>query len=366
MRNRYFDLLRAIAIFRVVVYHATEWAVLSIVFPAMGTMFALGGSLMAASLDRHGVRALARRGRRLLPPLWIVAAIFVPAMLFTGLAPDWHLVFWVVPLFDPPMNWWGSGLLHIIWYLREYAWFLILSPAVLPLFRRWPLPTLLVPFAVLVAVEAGAFGSPSAIPAVRDFGLYFGCWLLGFAHHDGMLRRMRRGVLLTVAGLSAAAGAAWFLTHPGPRGYHLSDIGIGDALWSTGFVLVLLGLAPAGVPWLDRWRPVSWLVTTLNSRAVTVYLWHKIVIIGAGMIGLGLAAKPTWWQDARPIEMIAWPVTIGVGILACVIAFGWIEDLAARRRPVLLPRVEEWAGARTTPAVSRRRVGPARAEVGRV
>ena len=360
VRNRYFDLLRAIAIVRVVVYHATEWAFLTIAFPAMGTMFALAGSLMASSLDRHGLRAVALRARRLLPPLWTIAVVAVPAMLATGMAADWRLVFWVLPLYDPPSNWWGSGILHIVWYLREFAWFVLLSPLVLPVFRRWPVPTLVVPFALLGSIEAGL----PAIPAVRDFGLYFGCWLLGFAHHDGMLHRMRRAVLLAIAAVTASAGAAWFLTHPSPRGYHLSDIPLGDALWSVGFVLLLLGLAPERLDWLDRWRPVSWLVTTLNSRAVTVYLWHKAVIIAAGAIGLGIAARPTWWHDATPIGLVAWLVTICVGIFGCIVAFGWVEDLAARRRPVLLPRVEEWAGARTPAALSRRRVGPARAEAG--
>jgi len=61
MRNRYVDLLRALAIVRVVVYHTTGWAFLTVLFPAMSVMFALGGSLMAASLDRSGTAAVGRR-----------------------------------------------------------------------------------------------------------------------------------------------------------------------------------------------------------------------------------------------------------------------------------------------------------------
>jgi peptidoglycan/LPS O-acetylase OafA/YrhL len=352
VRDRYFDLLRAVAIVRIVVYHATDLAILSILFPAMGTMFALGGSLVAASLDKRGVRAVMSRLRRILPPLWIVAILFIPAMLLTGFTLDWHLVFWVLPLHDPPRNWWAAGALDPLWYLRQYLWFILVSPVALWLFRRWPVPTIIAPYVLLVAIEVGL---PATVP-LADFGRYFGCWLLGFAHHDGLLRRMRRSVLLGIAGITAAAGAAWFLTHPGPRGYHLIGIPLGDALWSFGFVLVLLGLAPAKAEWVDRWRSVSRLVTALNSRAVTVYLWHKAVIIGVGAV-----LTFGWWQRG-PTYLAAWLALIGVGVAICILMFGWVEDLAAHRRPVLLPRVQEWAGARTTASVPRRRLGTPRTE----
>lgn len=49
-RDRYLDLLRAVALGRVVIYHIFGWAWLTILFPSMGVMFALAGSLMARSL----------------------------------------------------------------------------------------------------------------------------------------------------------------------------------------------------------------------------------------------------------------------------------------------------------------------------
>ena len=357
MRNRYFDLLRAIAIVRVVVYHSTESAFLSVIFPSMGVMFALGGSLMAASLDKRGPSAVRGRVRRILPPLWILGLCFVPAMLLTSLPLDWHLVYWIVPLQDPPTNGWGWGALLTLWYLREYLWFVLLSPAALWLFRRWPIPTLMVPFVILIATKMGL---PST-SAVDDLGQYFGCWLLGFAHHDGLLRRMKRRALLAVAAVLGSAGAVWFTTHPDPvKGHHLGDIPIGDALWSMAFVLVLFGLAPSSADWVDRWRPVSRIVTVLNSRAMTIYLWHKAVIIGCGVL-VGFQ----WWTEGTG-ALAMWIGMIGVGVVLCVLAFGWVEDLAARRRPVLLPDVEQWSGARTPAPVPRRRADPARAEAGRV
>ena len=68
-RDRYLDLLRSIALVRVVVYHLFGWAWLSVLFPSMGVMFALAGSLMARSLNRPALGVIKGRLRRLLPPL---------------------------------------------------------------------------------------------------------------------------------------------------------------------------------------------------------------------------------------------------------------------------------------------------------
>jgi peptidoglycan/LPS O-acetylase OafA/YrhL len=397
MRNRYIDLLRALAIARVVVYHSTGWAALTIVFPAMSVMFALAGSLMAASLDRSGVRAVAKRLRRLLPPLWAAAAVFVPAMLLTGLPLDRNLVLWILPLSDPPDTDWGSSVLGIMWYVREYLWFVLLSPIALPLFRRFPLVSLAVPYALLGGFELGMPGHG----ILRDFGLYFGAWLLGFAHHDGMLKRIARARLVALAVTLAAAGAAWFLTHPSGRGFDLNDIHIGNALWSAGFMLALLGLAPSRADWVDRWRPLGRLVSVLNARAVTVFLWHQSVIsVAAAALAL------TGWRLTGALGLAPRLALVVVLLVLPVVLFGWVEDVSGRRRPVLVPggvarsgrtpavagsagaepaeaaigpnpadpgapesdpAQGQWSGARIPPpALPRRRGGAARAEAGRI
>ena len=323
MRNRYLDLLRAAAIVRVVLYHASGWAWLTIAFPAMALMFALGGSLMAASIDKYGVRAIGRRMRRLLPPLWTIAAVFVPAMVITGLAVDWRMAFWVLPLYDPPANGWGALALSIIWYLRDYLWFVLVSPLALPLFRRFPVPTLLAPLAVLAVVEIWV----PAPPLVAHVALFLGCWLLGFAHHDGLLRRMKRPLLISLAAVLGALGATWFLTHPGPRGYDLNDILLGDGLWSAGAVLIVLGFAPAATAWIDRQARVSAAITLLNRRALTVYLWHQPAVVAVAFVMAALGATGDGW--------LAVQLAVVAGLVAlAVAAFGWVEDVAALRRPV--------------------------------
>jgi len=188
-RNQYLDLLRAVATVRVVVYHSTGWAALSIVFPAMSVMFALGGSLMAASLDRYGPFAVEKRLHRLLPALWVLVAIAVPTMLAIGLVWDWRVLLWAFPLQDPPATgFWLEGL-AAMWYLRDFLWLVLLSPLLLPLFRRAPLMTILFPYVALAVITFSGLTTP---PVLRDLALYGGAWLLGFAHHDGLLKLTRR------------------------------------------------------------------------------------------------------------------------------------------------------------------------------
>jgi hypothetical protein len=91
-------------------------------------------------------------------------------------------------------------------------------------------------------------------------------------------------------------------------------------------VLVLLRWQPrldglARIPVLGR------LVTVLNVRAVTVYLWHNIAI-DAGFL---VADRLGWLSPAVP------PALTVVGVALAVAAFGWVEDLAAGRRVRLLP-----------------------------
>ncbi|MEH0844344.1 acyltransferase, partial [Micromonospora sp. CPCC 205711] len=330
MRNRYLDLLRFLAIVRVVVYHVTGLAALTLIFPAMSIMFALAGSLMAASLDRSGPPAVLRRLRRLLPSLWVVAAVFVPAMLLTGLAPTSKVLLWLFPIADPPANYWGAMALSPIWYLRDYLWFVLASPAALWLFRRAPLPTLLAPYALLAAIELGVL--PAASTALRHFGLYFGAWLLGFAHHDGMLRRLANRVVVPAAVLLGGAGAAWILTHPGPRGFDLNDIPLGNALWSAAFILVVIGRAPAAVAWVDRSAAFGRLVTVVNRRALTVYLWHMSFVVAltplVGLVG---------WGPRDPLGLAVRVVLVFALVGVVTLLVGWVEDVAAGRPPELVP-----------------------------
>lgn len=326
MRNRYVDLLRAVAILRVVAYHTLGFAWLTVAFPAMGLMFALGGSLMAASLDRSGVKAIGRRIRRIVVPFWVLGAFAVALMsLWGGMEHTWRTLLWFAPLDDPPTTERGGFWFSQVWYIRSYLWFIIASPALLWLFRRWPIPSVLFSFGVLVALWEAGYGTGGTI---RDFFMYAPAWMLGFAHHDGTIQRISKKVLWPLCAAIGALGLTILYSTPGPRGFDLNDAPVADTLWSTAFLLVMLSVAPAAMS-LGAAEPA---IEAVNRRALTIYLWHEAAITFVRMVGVWAGITLVGgYHNLVQLGMVA------VAVVLAVLGLGWVEDLAARRRPRLIP-----------------------------
>lgn len=342
VRDRYFDTLRALALVRVVAYHTFGWPWAAMAFPSMGVMFALAGTLMAKSLERPAPQVIRGRLRRLLPPFWFWGVFVVTAMLVHGWMPGPQIVFWVVPLGDPPGNAWGEQAWEILWYLRTYLWFVLLSPLLLRIFRLAPVPVLLLSLApVLVFQYVRQPPDDRLGTALLDLATYLFCWLLGFAHRDGVLARLRPGPVVVLS-LAALAFGGWYaLAHQAAYGtYDLDDIPLAQAFWSAGFVTLLmwtkarLGVDLAG---LARYRRLNRLVTVFNARAVTIYLWHELALVLAVPLIDAFWNVPAF-ETYLPLDSqwflfgVGW-VLIAVSVLAC----GWVEDVAARKRPKLLP-----------------------------
>ncbi|MBR8641948.1 acyltransferase family protein [Streptomyces tuirus] len=378
-RDRYFDLLRALALFRVVLYHLTGWAWLPLLFPSMGVMFALAGHLMARSLRRPAVQVIRGRMRRLLPPLWLLGVVGVTGMVLQGWGPDadghpgwwWlHLTFWIVPLSDPPYaeglpglhgfvgEDWAAELAGPLWYIRAYLWFVLLSPLLLKALRAMPAVTLLAPIALAVAFEQGWLTLPGErIPSeLTDFSTFGACWILGMAHQEGVLRRLPSYLVPSVAPVIALVGLWYALHHGFGPGNDLDSMPLAQALWSFGTVLLLLHVSPSWSEWPRRLRPWAGAITLLNSRAVTIYLWHNICILAAATLWDRLWGIPALEQNVPGLLESVWPVLVVVWILigCCVLAFGWVEDLAAKQKPRLWPKSEPRVRVRG----SRRRRAP--------
>ncbi|MFI6660132.1 acyltransferase [Streptomyces sp. NPDC050523] len=374
-RDRYLDLLRSIALVRVVVYHLFGWAWLSVLFPSMGVMFALAGSLMARSLSRPAASVIRGRLRRLLPPLWAFSAVVLVMMFAGGYNPvqdpdtggTWgivDLVNYIVPIGAPPYPWHlgsKSGLLEDswavqacgpLWYLRAYLWFVVASPLLLWAFRRVPWATLLAPLGLTAVVGTGLVSIPGETGnAITDFTVYGGCWVLGFAHHEGMLQRIPRYVAVSCATLVMAFGLWWASGHLGPDGWDLNDIPLAQATWSFGFVVILLQYSPSWQELPGRLAKWDKLVTLANNRAVTIYLWHNLLIMATVPI-IDQAYNLPFMQSERAsatldstymlwMFVLVWPL-IGLAI----ISFGWIEDIAAKRSPRLWPNGAKRGGSR--------------------
>ena len=340
VRDRYFDTLRAMAIIRVVLFHAFPIAALELVFPSMGVMFALGGSLMVKSLDKSASRAVRNRIRRLLPALWVMALILVPLMIQRGWPdrPSWpHLLLWIFPIADPPSSEFGWPATGVLWYLVTYLWLVMLSPVLLKLYRRWNLPTVLLPLfgLLLLAAYPATFGETTGwvVQNVLAFG---SCWVLGFAHREGDLAKLRPALVLGLAAACVGGGLGWAWLHPIDGHVDLTGLPIAYAVFSIGFVLALLRWAPK-MEWLARIRPLDGFVSMINNRAVTIYLWHNVAIT----IAIYLADPLNIWSLPNQGEQDAADFSLAIAVLAvAVLALGWVEDLAARRTPRISPFVK--------------------------
>jgi peptidoglycan/LPS O-acetylase OafA/YrhL len=334
-RDRYFDTLRAVAIVRVVAYHAFPYAWLELIFPSMGVMFALGGSLMVKSLDRNAGQAVRNRIRRLLPALWVMALILVPLMIHRGWPdrPSWpHLLLWLVPVADPPASDFGYSAAGVLWYLVTYLWLVLLSPVLLFLYRRARLATVLLPLAGLALLVAHPMGGT----VVQNVFAYASCWVLGMAHREGDLARLRPPLVLGLAAACVGGSLGWAFAHQDGDGVDLTGRPLAYAIYSIGFVLALLR-------WSPRLAAAPGFVSMVNNRAVTIYLWHNVAIT----LAVALFDPLKLWRIPGQIAEDAADFGLALAMLAvAVLALGWVEDLAARRRPRLSPFV------RSAPAVS--------------
>ena len=353
-RDRYFDLLRAVALARVVAFHMFPLPWLSMVFPAMGVMFAIGGSLMARSMARSTEQAITGRLRRLLPALWVMAAVLVPAMIWAGWPqrPEWPaLLLWILPIAEPPGNAWAQPVTGVLWYLVTYLWLVLLSPPMLWLYRRARLLAVASPLTLLAAMDwLPWFPSDAAASVVTDWLTFAACWLLGFAHRNGDLRRAPSAILVPLAAVGAGGALAWVFTHAGDDGVDLASTPLAYGLYSAALVVVLLRFRPP-LAWLGRSRVADGLVNLLNARAVTVYLWHNLAITASFPLGDRLEI----WRLGDDMMMVGY---LGVALLLLVLAVavvGWVEDLAARRPLRMIPwrhvpggrprtRASQWSG----------------------
>ncbi|MET8279577.1 acyltransferase [Micromonospora sp. NPDC005174] len=326
-RDRYLDLLRTLALGRVVLFHVTGWVWLSLLVPAMGLMFGIAGSLMAASLDRHGPSAVRRRLRRLLLPLWAFGVITLAVLSFgwrpRGVAGWAELLWWVLPLRVPPVggpSW--AWAFHIgLWYVVTYLWLVLMSPVLLRVLRRWPWPSIGAATALPIGMHLAEVHTGYFVAA------YLSCWLLGFAHHDRLLHRVPLRWYGCLVGGLAVAGGTWVVTAMvAGVAVDLNHIAGGTTLWSMALVAVLLRVRPRLVGRV----PLDAVLRFVNARAVTIYLWHIPASLGMFLL---LAPVLPYTSVASITLRLAGVCLLTVG---AALLLGWIEDVAARRTPTLV------------------------------
>jgi CubicO group peptidase (beta-lactamase class C family)/surface polysaccharide O-acyltransferase-like enzyme len=345
-RDRFLDTLRTVALFRVMLWHAFGEPVLTYVVAAVPAMFFVTGSLLAKSLDRRpwpGV--LFDRARRVLVPLWVFAAVAFVAMRAAHEAdpsartqvPWRSIVFWILPLGDPQGSAWEGGWMsQPLWYVRAMFWLLLLSPLLRAAVRRLGgvalLPPLVVVFALDVLARDPSFtlrAAPDLVWQLGDLALYSVFLMAGFLHREGRFDHLGpRGWGKVAVGATVAA-VAWIATQPVPlhvvNNSHPAHLFVGAAWLSVLFAMRL----PIS-RWSARPRPRA-LVDWVSQRTMTIYLWHSTAIILTFQVLARRASYPTGVYAAAMIGGM-----LGVTVLL-VLAFGWIEDVAARRAPRVCP-----------------------------
>ncbi|MGP4052124.1 acyltransferase family protein [Streptomyces sp. 2A115] len=357
-RERYIDLLRALAIVIVVLGHWTVIVVTGgadgldgfsalealpwgrpITWPlqVMPVFFLVGGFANAASLTsrtRGGGEAgdwLLDRSARLVPPTTVLMVTLAAAALVARLAG-------VDPVQVGRAVWLASLPL---WFLLVYLVVVFLTPLMHRLHRR---VGLVVPLVLVGLVAAGDVVRLVFDASAPQLGNYLFAWLavhqIGFAWQDGTLPvRPRVAVPLLVGG----AAVAVLLTVAGPYPVSMVDVPGTSfrnlspptlallALATAQLGLVLL-LRDAGSRWLRRLDPWT-AVIAVNSVILTVLLWHmSVFVLVAGAVyafGLFPLPEPPGRTGAWLLWKLPWLVLLLLALAALVAVVGRIEQRGA-------------------------------------
>ena len=314
---------------------------------AMPVMFFVAGSLVARSIrNRPGRTVVVDRFRRILVPLGAYATCLVVLYAAQGLLTTGFLsvvgpggwitrlgVYDTARLFVPvlslgapvgpgapsdPVFWTWDPL----WYLHTHLIFVLLSPLLYALFRRRR---------AVLYVGVGLLWIADCVVSRGTFNLFTFLlfFVAGFGFDAGAFANLPRRRLAATGLVCGLAG--------------LALVPAGPSLSVNGWVPSLLAL---GVAWLAaalywqvplerfaRLRAVRPVVEFTNRRALTVYLWSLLGVYVSRLLlppaGRSVAGKVL-------VAVGSLGLTAAVTLVACV-AVGWIEDVAARRRPELWP-----------------------------
>ncbi|MEU7983354.1 acyltransferase [Streptosporangium canum] len=352
-RERYADLLRAVAITAVVVGHwlaiyvtrdgkgfhggsilqVAPWTrPLTWLFQVMPLFFLVGGFANAASLTSHLRRrgnatgwVLGRSARLLRPTTMLLGGMVVAALTAGALGAEPTLIGTAVWLASIPL-----------WFLVAYIAVMVLTPPMYALHRR---AGLAVPIVLAVLVGGGDLARlVLSVPYVGQANFLL-AWLavhqLGFAWQDGRLSS-RRSVALPMA----AAGfiALVLLTVVGP--YPVSMVGFGEEkVQNTSpptLALLALAVTQAGIAlwmrdrenrWLQRLGPWT-VVVAVNSVIMTLFLWHMTaVVIGVlALYGTGVMPDATPGSALWLLLRVPWLACLALILALLVAVFGRFEQ----------------------------------------
>ncbi|HEX5587095.1 MAG TPA: serine hydrolase [Acidimicrobiia bacterium] len=342
-RDPFLDVVRGVATIRVVLWHMYGFAVLSYFVAAIPAMFFVSGSLFGTSLLRRSWHTVVLdRFRRVLIPLWLFAAcawaLMVALAGSDGLGVPWaRIAPWVFPIVDPRgLGVIGEWLASPLWFLRMLTWLLLLSPVILWALDRFGSRIVVLGPALVLACDWAAQRSALHVDGVPrlwwylgELALYGTFFTAGLLHCRTQFRSVSSRQWVLVAAGCAALAAAWRFTQPVPDGIVNNSQPLHLLIGATWLAVAFAARGP--ITDFAR-RPVpARAVSVLSRRSFTIYLWHTLVIVAVLEFLEQRGSAAPWLND------LVYPVLVIVGLVAVTAAVGWIEDVAARRRPALAP-----------------------------
>ncbi|MFC3448837.1 acyltransferase family protein [Amycolatopsis speibonae] len=344
-RDRFLDIVRAVAILAVVVQHwgmpvlsyadghlatgnalATPgWWVVTWLSQVMPLVFFAGGAANLISLGRaESSRSwLAARLKRLMIPVLPLVAVwlFVPDIL-RGMG---------IP--EQPLQVGGAIAAQLLWFLAVYVLTVLLTPMLAAAHRRWGLKVPLVMLAAAVLVDVARFNDLGLIGFANAIFVWMAVHQLGFHYTQGRLGSMGRNAALGMAGAGFGITAlmvvfgpypASMIGMPGAPVSNMSPPTVLLAFLAIGQIGLLLAFKPqlnalAARPNLDA--ALKW----IGPRFMSVYLWHMpalIVVSGVTVYGLG-------YETPEPGSVL-WLTMVPVWLGACGLVLLGLLRLFAR------------------------------------
>ncbi|WP_405014461.1 acyltransferase family protein [Kitasatospora sp. NBC_01539] len=358
-RDRYVDLLRALAICLVVSGHWlitvlahrdgalvapellatlpwTRW--LTLLFQIMPVFFLAGGYAAAGSWDRHraaggtAARWVRQRAVRLLLPTAAYAALALAGLALARTAGA-----------DPGLlGMVGWALAMQFWFLPVYLLITALTPLLAAAHRRWGAA---VP--AVLAAAAAAVG-PTPLRDLDHLLVWAVAYQLGLCWRDGLL--VRRTVLAALAAGGAAAFALLVAYGPYPvslilvTGEEVSNTDPPSAAmlaWAVAQCAVCLLLAPAAGRALRPARARRAARATA-AASMALYLWHMVpvLVLAAALYLPGLAPEPAVGSGGFWALRAVWIAALAAVLVAVLRALRPLDRVLRRLHAVARTEAE--------------------------
>ncbi|MBJ7369415.1 MAG: serine hydrolase, partial [Ilumatobacteraceae bacterium] len=262
------DGLRAIAILRVITWHASGWSWTTWIISSVPAMFVVTGALLARSLQKASAfHTLSKRFKRLLLPLWFYSlTVYLLSKHFhVRTSAVWTFF---LPFSQPTSLIANQWFTSAMWYLRAYVWVLILSPFIYALTRKWKS---IIPMTGIIAVvvlgvsniDTAGFGW-----AVGDIVLYSTCTAAGMAW---LVQGRPSPRTLHFAAFTFLVGACGWLLFRQPldgvvNNDHVLHLFVGG-FWTALLLHFPRTLSSFSLTAVSRF---------LNRYPLSIYLWHSM------------------------------------------------------------------------------------------